>query len=250
MLQVVWFKRDLRLLDHAPIHRASEAGEVLPIYVAEPSVWHNGDLVKRHFNFALESLRDTQQALRRIGGELYVTISEIEDVLEAIFAIYGPFHLQSHMEHGIQPTYERDKRVKKWIVNHNCIWTQHTGFAVIRRGIAPSRKVLFQEWLKQPIYQIPKRMQLPQTIPDLLTNHLEILDKFDVSGEDAPKRAKGGESEAIAYAKQFFAEKYKRYNIYINKPFYSPSSSSLLAPLYFMGECVTKISTNCYGAPS
>jgi len=35
-VQLVWFKRDLRVVDHAPLSQAAERGPVLPLYVAEP----------------------------------------------------------------------------------------------------------------------------------------------------------------------------------------------------------------------
>ncbi len=39
MLQVVWFKRDLRIVDHTPLAEAARRGPVLPLYVAEPDYW-------------------------------------------------------------------------------------------------------------------------------------------------------------------------------------------------------------------
>lgn len=41
--QVVWFKRDLRIHDHAPLREAARQGPVLPLYVAEPGLWAHGD---------------------------------------------------------------------------------------------------------------------------------------------------------------------------------------------------------------
>ena len=36
---VVWFKRDLRVHDHAPLAHAAAHGPVLCLYVLEPSLW-------------------------------------------------------------------------------------------------------------------------------------------------------------------------------------------------------------------
>lgn len=36
MLNIVWFRRDLRIQDHAALAGAAAAGPILPIYVAEP----------------------------------------------------------------------------------------------------------------------------------------------------------------------------------------------------------------------
>ena len=37
-LQVVWFKRDLRVRDHAPLWHAAQRGPVLGLYVYEPEL--------------------------------------------------------------------------------------------------------------------------------------------------------------------------------------------------------------------
>ena len=38
-LQLVWFKRDLRLEDHRPLVEALAIGDVLPLYIVEPEFW-------------------------------------------------------------------------------------------------------------------------------------------------------------------------------------------------------------------
>ena len=41
MTTVVWFKRDLRTRDHAPLVAAASLGEpVIPLYVIEDEYWH------------------------------------------------------------------------------------------------------------------------------------------------------------------------------------------------------------------
>jgi deoxyribodipyrimidine photo-lyase len=42
-LHVVWFKRDLRHLDHAPLAEAAAQGGVLPLYIVEPELWRQPD---------------------------------------------------------------------------------------------------------------------------------------------------------------------------------------------------------------
>ena len=43
MFTVVWFKRDLRVIDHRPLAEASRLGPVLPLYIAEPGCWAEPD---------------------------------------------------------------------------------------------------------------------------------------------------------------------------------------------------------------
>ena len=42
-LNIVWFKRDLRVADHLPLAMASRLGPVLPLYIVEPDFWAQPD---------------------------------------------------------------------------------------------------------------------------------------------------------------------------------------------------------------
>jgi len=51
-LNIVWFKRDLRVADHCPLAMAAAAGPVLPLYIAEPGLWAESDASARQWAFA------------------------------------------------------------------------------------------------------------------------------------------------------------------------------------------------------
>ncbi|MFQ3585874.1 MAG: deoxyribodipyrimidine photo-lyase, partial [Cyanobacteriota bacterium] len=38
---LVWFRRDLRLSDHAPLERAARRGQVIPVFVLDPALLHH-----------------------------------------------------------------------------------------------------------------------------------------------------------------------------------------------------------------
>ena len=50
MTTVVWFKRDLRLDDHGPLHDAA-TDDVIPLYVVEPDYWQLPDTSERQWSF-------------------------------------------------------------------------------------------------------------------------------------------------------------------------------------------------------
>ena len=56
LLNIVWFKRDLRLTDHRPLASAAGRGPVLPLYIAEPELWAGPDASERQWAFVAESL--------------------------------------------------------------------------------------------------------------------------------------------------------------------------------------------------
>ncbi|MBX9872122.1 MAG: deoxyribodipyrimidine photo-lyase, partial [Burkholderiaceae bacterium] len=69
---LVWFKRDLRLHDHAALHAASRRGPVLGLYIVEPGLWQQPDAARQHYEFVRESLADLQRELQAHGGQLLV----------------------------------------------------------------------------------------------------------------------------------------------------------------------------------
>jgi len=71
---VVWFKRDLRLADHAPLCAAAARGPLLCLYVVEPGLWQQPDASARQYHFLRESLHDLAGQLRERGlRQLVVT---------------------------------------------------------------------------------------------------------------------------------------------------------------------------------
>ena len=75
-LQVVWFKRDLRIADHRPLALAAGAGPVLPLYIVEPGLWAQPDASGRQWAVAAECLGELVGSLARLGQPLFVEVGE------------------------------------------------------------------------------------------------------------------------------------------------------------------------------
>ncbi|MEM7006805.1 MAG: deoxyribodipyrimidine photo-lyase [Pseudomonadota bacterium] len=132
-LQIVWFKRDLRVEDHRALKMASDRGPVLPLFVAEPDLWQGPDMSARQWAFVAECLTSLQQQLATLGQPLIVRIGDITCVLGGLLDQYGEFALWSHEETGNAWTYGRDKRVAAWTREHGVQWTEIKQSGVIRR---------------------------------------------------------------------------------------------------------------------
>jgi deoxyribodipyrimidine photo-lyase len=88
--RVVWFKRDLRLQDHAALAEAAKQGPVLCLYIVEPGYWALPDVALQHFEFVRESLLELDRELQAWGGRLEVRCGSAEDVLTTLYA-QAPF---------------------------------------------------------------------------------------------------------------------------------------------------------------
>ena len=71
-MQLVWFKRDLRLEDHRPLVEALALGDVLPLYIVEPEFWLQQDASGRQWEFCREALLDLRQAMSVLGQPLVI----------------------------------------------------------------------------------------------------------------------------------------------------------------------------------
>ena len=98
--RVVWFKRDLRLQDHAALLHAARQGPLLCLYIVEPELWAQPDAALQHFEFVRESLAELHADLQALGGALHLRVGSAVQVLAALHQ-QAPFaELVSHMETG------------------------------------------------------------------------------------------------------------------------------------------------------
>ncbi|MEM7497068.1 MAG: deoxyribodipyrimidine photo-lyase/cryptochrome family protein [Pseudomonadota bacterium] len=175
MLHVVWFKRDLRVFDHAPLAAAAEAAaadgaRVLPLYVSEPAMWSAPTASLRQWRFVGGALGALDDALGRLGAPLVLRHGAMPDVLEALRAEHGIAALWSHEETGEAWSYARDKAVAAWALGHGIPWREFQHAGVIRR--LKSRDGWAQQWdrrMSKPAVPTPKGLAphgvAPGTLP-------------------------------------------------------------------------------------
>lgn len=110
-IQIVWFKRDLRIEDHRALVAAARSGPVLPLFIVEPELWQEPDMSARQWAFVRECLNSLREDLAALGQPLIIRVGEASEILERARQRYGQIKLWSHQETGNGWTYERDKSV-------------------------------------------------------------------------------------------------------------------------------------------
>ncbi|MEL6268023.1 MAG: deoxyribodipyrimidine photo-lyase, partial [Pseudomonadota bacterium] len=86
-LHVVWFKRDLRVFDHAALADAAAAAAadgaaVLPLYVVEDAQWGAPTASGRQWRFVAEALEALRAETAVLGAPLAVRRGEALAVLQ------------------------------------------------------------------------------------------------------------------------------------------------------------------------
>jgi len=130
---LVWFKRDLRTHDHAPLAAASACQQALGLFVVEPEWLDSPEFDAQHLAFAMACLHPLRRDLAAIGLPLQLRVGPVTAVLGQLHAAYPFTHLFSHEETGPGWSYARDLAVADWCRACGVVWTEWPQNGVVRR---------------------------------------------------------------------------------------------------------------------
>jgi len=141
---LVWFKRDLRLHDHAPLAAARANADALAIFIIEPEWLSSPDCDASHVDFALGCLAELRAALAERGLPLLVRVGSVVPVLAELHSEVAFTRLLSHEETGAGWSYARDRKVAAWCASTGIEWQEFNQTGVTRR--LRSRAGWAQRW--------------------------------------------------------------------------------------------------------
>ena len=230
-VNVVWFKRDLRVTDHAPLVQACAHGPVLPLYVYEPSLIAQPDVSAQHVAFINECLQTLEADLNTMGLDLITRVCEIIDVLSAIKLRVGNFNLWSHEETGNGATYERDKRVAAWCRSNGVVWHESPSGAVVRRLKDRDRwSSIWMQRMKNAPLDAPANVTMATMAVTALDSHgIVAVNRLPVNGHDKPLRQRGGRTVALADLHSFFNERGQHYRFEMSSPLSAADACSRIS---------------------
>lgn len=232
-LNIVWFKRDLRIVDHRPLTMAIEAGSVLPLYIAEPQLWAQPDASARQWAFAAESLAELQRTLAALGQPLCVMIGDAVQIFQQLHQSHGVAALWSHEETGNGWTYARDLAVSAWAKQAGVHVHESRQFGVIRR--LKSRDGWAKAWdrdMAEPIAPGPQTLS-PNTLAPIdgdWPTHIPTAAELQLAPDTCPHRQPGGRAAGLATLASFVAERGRDYRYQMSSPVTAFDASSRLSP--------------------
>ena len=236
-MKIVWFKRDLRLLDNEALHTAlSSTGKVLLLYIFEPTLMKDYHYSQRHFNFIKQSLEALQKELQQFHTQILIVEGEAISIFEKLNTLVAITSVFSHQETGIKITFDRDKEVAAYFKNNNIVWNEFITNGVIR-GLK-NRKTWKETWSefmdKEPLPLIADaRSFIKYKDIEEIENQFTITSlKTDAS---LPFQ-KGGTPTALRYLTTFLNERAENYSKHISKPELARKGCSRLSPYIAWGN--------------
>lgn len=236
-ISVVWFKRDLRLTDHAPLKAAIEKGlPVLMLYVFEPSLMRAPDCEIRHLRFVWQSLMDLENDLVKYESKLCIAVGEVVDVMSQIHAKFNVAHVFAHQEIGVKITFDRDISVAKFC-NQNQITFNEFQRDGVQRGLR-NRKTWNKDW-KDFMSQLTQQPDWNEFIKVEADEIFEFDNRGVVPNEVKtahPAFQPGGSKYARQYLSSFLQGRMFNYMKHISKPQLSRTACSRLSPYLAWGN--------------
>jgi deoxyribodipyrimidine photo-lyase len=227
--QYVWFKRDLRVHDHAPLAEAAARGPVLPLYILEPGLWRQPDASPRQWAFVRESLQALREALAALGQPLVLRTGDAVAVLEALARTHPPAALWSHQETGNGWTFARDRAVAAWARGRGIAWHEPRQHGVVR-GLR-RREGWAAQWgaLMQAPPHPPPRALAP--LAGLAPGALPARPFASADAAwSAPALQRGGRAEAEATLAGFLHERGEHYTRLMSRPDAGATACTRLSP--------------------
>ncbi len=227
-MHVVWFKRDLRVGDHAPLVAAAASGApVAPLYILEPELWAEPHLSGRHHAFLTDCVRDLDGALATMGARLIVRLGEAVDVFSDLHARYGLTAIHAHEETGLLWTYERDKAVRRWARRAGVPVLETPQHGVVRR--LPTRNGWAKRWdrlMAQPIAAPPRRLRMAEIQSDAWPD----AEGLGLARDPCPERQDGGRAAGLRVLDSFFHHRGANYRRAMSSPVTAFDACSRLSP--------------------
>ncbi|MDY6903016.1 MAG: deoxyribodipyrimidine photo-lyase, partial [Cyanobacteriota bacterium] len=84
-MQILWFRRDLRLADNEIVTTAIAEGKaVLPCFIIDPWFYQHSEISAMRVQFLFESLNFLDKYLRNIGSRLYLFEGNSVEVIQTL----------------------------------------------------------------------------------------------------------------------------------------------------------------------
>ena len=126
MLNILWFRRDLRVSDHVPLLMAVSDGLVAPLVVVEPEYWEQPFASARQWRFAARAITALRSQLAVIGAPLIVRTSDAVEAISSLQEKSRDVSIWSHDIVGSAWEAERDERVAVWARESGIPWHRLT----------------------------------------------------------------------------------------------------------------------------
>lgn len=230
---LVWFKRDLRAHDHAPLAAAAD-GAAAAVWIIEPEWLQSPEFHARHHAFAWACIQTLREHLAARGLPLLVRVGPAVEVLQALRDRHGFDQLLSHEETGPGWTYERDRAVAAWCRARGVVWREWPQHGVVR-GLR-NRSGWAGRWAQRmnaPVVEMPPGWSAWADV--------DLGELPDGPALTAPTDLQAGEAAGLALLDDFLAGRGRGYRRSLSSPLTAESGCSRISAHLAFGSLSLRV---------
>eukprot|EP01037_Dinobryon_pediforme_P013274 gene13274-13384_t len=244
-MQVIWFKRDLRIHDHRPLSEGAAAGPVLPLYIFEPAYWALPDTSRRQFEAQRSAVLELGEQLERLGAPLVVRVGAVVDVLARVHRAVGISRLLAHEETGNLWTYARDRAVHQFCRQHGIEFIEYPQFGVVRR--LQNRDEwgrLHSAFINAPLLAAPQQLT-PH--PSAIAGAVPTAEQLGIADDACAVPQSGTRAHAVRLLASFFDGRGAQYRRAMSSPLEGANACSRLSvPLSTGAISIREVFKYCF----
>lgn len=246
ILNILWFRRDLRLHDNEIVARSCADNQlVLPCFIIDPWFYQNPEVGQARVQFLFESLENLDQNLRTKGSQLYLlegsSVAVLQSVTDYLLQTgYRPklwFSRDVQVEYGITRDQEILNHYQQMKLNYEL---GLSNFLQIERDRRDQWRDEYYTYMRSPRHETPSIIHTPDlNLPRL--SFPDLRQKYEKFWQSQNQPFSGGETSAIAKLKTFIIGRYQGYHWRLSRPWQSQQGgTSHLSPHILFGTLSTR----------
>jgi deoxyribodipyrimidine photo-lyase len=211
---IVWFRRDLRISDHAPLHRAVSRGLVIPVFILDTALLHHPETSSARVAFMLACLHDLDRELQKRGGRLILRSGNPIDVLPQLIRETQADGIYAYIDYERIYGRVRDAQLNRTLAEQNLKirWFEPTAGMEDLISAPHYGKHWYTEMSAE---QVPTPTRI--LTPDLPSDPLPSLSELGLIADRKPIPP-GGTQPARQLLQDFIAQKADRYYWQLSYP--------------------------------
>ncbi|HEY9648499.1 MAG TPA: deoxyribodipyrimidine photo-lyase [Chroococcidiopsis sp.] len=227
---IVWFRRDLRIADHAPLYRAAARGEVVPVFILDRALLHHPETAAARVAFMLGCLQALDQELRDRGGRLIIRFGDPVAVLPQLVREVQADGIYAYIDFERIYGRVRDARLNLALADQHMKIRWFEPLATTPDLIAyPRYRDLWFTHMQADPVPVPARVRVPA---EVTSEPVPTLAELGLVPDEKPIPP-GGAAPARAILADFLAEKTDRYYWQLSYP--GAEATSGLSPYIKFG---------------
>lgn len=216
MTTVVWFRRDLRITDHAPLYRAAMRGQVVPVFIFDHALLHHPEVSPARVEFMLGCLHSLDQDLRQRGGRLILRSGDPCQLLPDLVRETQAEGIYAYLDYERIYGRVRDAQLNQALAAAQMRIRWFEPVAGSGELMAyPGYRTLWFDQVRQPLVPTPSQIAVPQ---ELASEAIPSVAALGLVPDVHKPKPPAGTAAARRLLAEFAAQKSDRYYWQLSYP--------------------------------